>query len=74
MDKWEKGKFKFGDCVRFCKKDSEYYWVEWVVIGQQYHHCYYDYETRVNVKLQNWWNTELWFWWSNLEKLQGGDN
>lgn len=66
----EEWKLNFWDRVRYHHEWSNYDGCEWVVLEQQYHHCLYDYETKVNVKLQQWWYTDVWMWSSNLEKLQ----
>ena len=69
----EEWKFKFGDCVKYHNEWSNYDNCEWVVLEQRFHRCYQDYETKVNIKLQNWWYTDVRMRWSNLEKLQGWD-
>lgn len=74
MEREDERRFKFWDCVKYHKEWSQYDWIEWVVVSQHYHTCYQDYETKVNVKLQNWWQTEVRLWWSDLEKLQGWEN
>lgn len=82
MDRWsycffdtgqlpKENKFEFWDKVRYHYEWSNYDGCEWVVIEQSYHRCMNDYETKVNIKLQQWWYTDVWMWWSRLEKLQG---
>lgn len=82
MDRWsycffdtsqlpKENKFEFWDKVRYHYEWSNYDSCEWVVIEQSYHRCMNDYETKVNIKLQQWWYTDVWMWWSRLEKLQG---
>lgn len=72
-DRPEEWKLKFGEKVRYKNEGSNYDGCEWVVLEQHYHYCYRDYETKVNVKLQQWWYTDVWMWGSCLEKLQWGD-
>lgn len=70
-DRPEEGRLNFGDKVVYHNKESDYDGCEWVVLKQSYHRCYRDYETKVNIKLQQWGYTDVWMWSSNLEKLQG---
>lgn len=69
----KENKFEFGDRVKYHNEWSNYDNCEWVVLEQHYHRCYRDYETKVNIKLQQWWYTDVRMWWSNLKKLQGGE-
>lgn len=66
----KENKFEFGDRVRYSSEGSNYDGCEWVVLEQQFHYCYYDYETKVNVKLQQWGYTDVWMWGRNLTKLE----
>ena len=65
-----KSKLKFWDKVRYHYKGSNWDWCTWVVIDQKYHRCYQDYETKVNVKLKQWWYTDVWMWENNLKKIR----
>lgn len=61
---------KFWDKVKYKYRWSVYDWCTGVVLEQNYHRCYRDYETKVNIKLQQWWYTDVWMWNSNLIKLE----
>ena len=69
----KENRFEFWDKVKYHSEGSKYDGCEWTVIDQQYHYCYGDYETKVNVKLQQWGYTDVWMWGKNLTKLQGGE-
>ena len=65
----KENKFEFQDIVRYKWECQKYYWCEWMVVDQSYHRCYRDYETKVIMKLQWWYQQEVWMWWSSLEKV-----
>jgi len=65
----KENKFEFQDIVRYKWENQKYYWCEWMVVDQSYHRCYRDYETKVIMKLQWWFQQEVWVWWSSLEKV-----
>ena len=62
----EEWKLNFWDKVVYHYKWSNYDGCEWVVLEQKYHYCLHDYETKVNIKLQQWWYTDVRMWSSNL--------
>lgn len=66
----KENKFGFWDRVRYEYDGSNYNWCEWVVLEQRYHYCYGDYETKVNIKLQQWGYTDVWLWGNNLKKIE----
>ena len=65
----KENKFEFQDIVRYKWENKQYYWCEWMVVKQHYHKCYRDYETEVIIKLQWWYQQEIFVWWSSLEEV-----
>ena len=65
----KENKFEFQDIVRYKWLNQKYQWCEWMVVDQFYNRCFRDYETKVIIKLQWWYQQEIFAWWGSLEKV-----